>query len=254
MICIKTMSHLRYISRLYTRPTKDQPPQETNELTLFAGIGINNDCHANPLSPRQVLITASDTYSDLQIPNGSLRENIVFAGPRFDEEQYELLSGDTLSVGNDGAALRITFPCEPCGKLNRFSPNLSRDVKGQRGYLARVVSSGKIRVGDSLSITKNVYPHISECWQARVLNVVELLPPGHFLSYTKLALLAGIANSYCRAFPKLFRKHNDLPVERIFPSSTCPPPHLQEWSGEQLFAPEPPTKLALPMIAPTENI
>jgi MOSC domain-containing protein YiiM len=229
----------RYITSLYSRPEKSLPPQKTNELTLVAGMGINNDCHADTLSPRQVLITAADTYSDLKIPDGSLRENIVFAGPRFDEEEYELLSGDTLCLGNDGAKLRITFPCEPCGRLNRFSPHLARDIKGQRGYLARVVGSGKIKQGDTLSITHNVYPQFSECWQARVLNIVELLPPDHFLSYTKLAHLAGIASSYCRAFPKLFSKHSYLPLDRILPTSRQPPAHLREWSGEQVFAPEP---------------
>ncbi len=231
----RKMNSSRYIASLYIRREKGLPPKATNKLTLLAGLGISDDVHAHPLSPRQVLITAADTYSDLQIPSGSLRENILFAGPRFGEED-ELLSGDTLSFGNDGAKLRITFSCEPCGKLNRFSPNLCRNIKGQRGYLARVVSNGTIRQGDPLTVTKNIYPQFSESWQARVLNVAQLIPPDRFLSYTQLALLAGVAPGYCRAFPRLLEKHK-LPTNRILPSSASPT-SLSAWRGEELFAPE----------------
>lgn len=228
----------RCIDALYARSHKGQPPVKANDLTLVVGLGIQNDYHAHPLSPRQILIIATDTYSHFQLEDGSLRENILLADHGYDGEQLQ--SGDTLSVGDDGGAeLRITFQCEPCGKLNKLGPNLCRTIKGQRGYLARVVSSGIVRAGDPLRLTKSVYPPFSEDWHERVINVAHLLPPDHFLSYTKLALLAGVANSYCRAFPRLLDSHNELPLERILAASARPPTHLQEWNGQEVFKPEP---------------
>lgn len=88
------------------------------------------------------------------------------------------------------------FQCEPCGRLNKARPNLCRDIKGQRGWLARVVSSGILQTGDELQITKQVYPRLSENWRERVLAIARLLPADHSLSYGKLALL-GVAKGSC---------------------------------------------------------
>ena len=225
------------VSAVYNRPLKQEPPIKAKELTLLAGIGIDNDCHANPLSPRQVLITSALTYATFDLPELALRENLwLLPNNEFDAEKLQ--SGDTLSLADGLAELRITFQCEPCGRLNRVAPSLCRDIKGQRGYLARVVGSGTIRAGDKLYLTKNVYPPFSEDWRERVIAVARLLPKDHFLSYTNLAMLAGVANSYCRASPQLLSAHKNIPSDRIIGSSTRHLASLQEWTGRETFQPE----------------
>ena len=224
---------------LYFRPTKSQPLRESQTLTLLAGKGINGDCHSNHLSPRQVLIASSDTYTALNLPANALRENLLLKiNPEFNHSP--LTSGDTLSLthGTREVMLRIMFQCEPCGRLNKTRQNLCRDVRGQRGWLARVVRGGSLQKEDTLLVIKNVYPTFSDDWRERVISIASLLPENRSLSYLKLAELAGVANSYCRAFPHLLRT-NHLPTERIVPSSISPAP-LPEWNGTRVFNPEPP--------------
>ena len=131
------------VSTVYNRPLKERLPVKAKELTLLAGVGINNDCHANPLSPRQILITSALTCAEFDLPGSALRENISLL-PNNELDTLTLQSGDTLSVADGRAELRITFECEPCGRLNRVSPSLCRDIKGQRGYLARVINFSKL--------------------------------------------------------------------------------------------------------------
>jgi MOSC domain-containing protein YiiM len=211
------------------------PPKESHVLSFVSGKGIDTDCHAHPLSPRQVLIALSDTYANFNLPINTLRENILLQSDTGLAPSH-LDSGDTLSH-HGGVNLRITFPCEPCGRLNKTRPNLCRDIGRQRGWLARVVSGGVLRPGDRLQLTKGMYPRFSDDWHERVIAVARLLPEDRSLSYLNLALLAGVAKGYCRAFPRLLETHN-LPTKRIVPSSIFPTTPFPEWSGEQLFIPE----------------
>ena len=60
------------ITSLYRRPDTDVPPEEAREVGLLNRVGISRDCHANTLSPRQVLIVFDDSYSRRSLPEGSL--------------------------------------------------------------------------------------------------------------------------------------------------------------------------------------
>jgi alkylated DNA nucleotide flippase Atl1 len=219
---------------LSIRPYKDQLPRQADELLFQSSFGIFGDCHANPLSPRQVLIAFTTDYRAFNLPDGSLRENILLDPISFPEQ--ELQSGDCLYTEDAELKLRLTFKCEPCGRLNKVQPNLSRNIRGRRGYLARVVGSGVLRPGDSLRLKQGLYPTFAEDWHERVISIARQLPENPAISYSHLAILAGVATGYCRAFPRLLEAHN-LPTERIVPSSISPKP-LPEWSGEELFAPE----------------
>ena len=223
------------IDRLYIRPDASAPPHAADELILSAGLGIKNDCHADLLSSRQVLIAFDATYHEFNLPAASLRENILVSN-HIDEG--ELRSGDVLFT-QDGAKLRLMFACEPCGRLNKVRTGLCGEIKGKRGYLARVVGDGTIRLGDRFFLTKEAYPPFSDDWHERVLFVARQLPANHFLSYTRLASLAGVAKTYCRAFPRLLQSHSDIPSNRILSTDrTSTLAALPEWDGTSIFAPE----------------
>jgi|SRR5215831_6440589 len=222
------------VEALSIRPYKDQLPRQATELILQNQFGIFGDCHASPISPRQVLIAFKSDYRDFNLPTGSLKENILL-DTSFSPE--EIQSGDCLSLDSAEITLRLTFKCEPCGRLNKVQPNLSHNIRGRRGYLARVINGGLLRAGDTLRLHKSVYPPFSDDWHERVIRVAQLLPVDRSLSFATLALLAGVASTYCRAFPRLLQKH-DLPNERIFPSSISPAAPFPEWNGESLFSPE----------------
>jgi alkylated DNA nucleotide flippase Atl1 len=187
------------IEALYIRPDAGEPPLSTDRLHLLAGHGIEGDCHNGALSPRHVLIAATGSYERLKIKPNELRENILL-----DCADLEWPSGTELQIGNT-AALRVTFRCEPCGKLNKFRPGLSRDAYGDRGMLARIVRTGKIAPGDNIRLKPSVHSAMSDDWRERVLDVLERLPKGKWIEYRSLAHFAGLHVSYCRTFPTLIR-------------------------------------------------
>lgn len=215
----------------YCRPHRQFPPKKSRELILQAGFGIKQDCHASGLSPRQILIVSTGAYKYCKVPAGSLRENILV-----DTDDLFLESGSLVRIGTE-ALVRITFECEPCGKLNRVRTGLSRDVRGKRGYLGRVIQGGVIKPGDSCTVRQNVFKPFSASWQERVIEIVRMIPTDDLISYGGLAHLAGVPKSYCRVFPRLLRSKEDLPWQRVVPSN-----HLNLSSvvlaslGSQIFA------------------
>jgi MOSC domain-containing protein YiiM len=75
-----------------------------------------------------------------------LRENITVHNLPVDE----LAPGTTLAIG--AVLLQVSGPCDPCYKMDRIRPGLQSELQGQRGVLATVVTSGRIAVGDTISV------------------------------------------------------------------------------------------------------
>lgn len=90
-----------------------------------------------------------------------------------------------------------------------------------------------MRDGDRVSLTSSPIPAMSNEWQTRILRVARAIPPRHYIVYRQLAELAGVANSYCRAFPKVLAR---LPAEiggRVLSASAVTSERL--WDGVDLF-------------------
>lgn len=185
------------VERLYRREAEDQAPAPVESALFVAAHGIDGDCHADPYSPRQVLLVASGAYEQLNAPTNALRENLLVGASRLD-----WASGTRLSVGKD-VILRITFSCEPCAKLNRYRPHLMREATGVRGVLARVVHGGTVRTGDTIRVENNAFPELSDDWQERVLRIVSSMTAADVLTYSDLTRLAGVHRSYARVLPRV---------------------------------------------------
>lgn len=217
------------ILSLSRRPHREVPPENVEEIFLRAGMGIDGDCHASPISPRQVLLASTGAYEYCKVPPGSLRENILIK-----VKDLRLFSGSLVRVGRD-AAIRITFECEPCGRLNRVRPNLSKDIRGKRGYLARVVRSGVVKPGDQVQVEGRMFSPLSDDWRDRVIAIAQMVPCGSVVSYTRLAELAGVPKAFCRAFPRLLRSRLDEAPQRVLPASQLSDT-LSLWFGTEVFA------------------
>jgi hypothetical protein len=217
------------IVSLSRRTHREVPPENVEEIFLRAGMGIDGDCHASPISPRQVLLASTGAYEYCNVPPGSLRENILIK-----VKDLRLFSGSLVRIGRD-AAIRITFECEPCGRLNRVRPNLSKDIRGKRGYLARVVRSGVVKPGDQVQVEGRIFSPLSDDWRDRVIAIAEMVPCGFVVSYTRLAELAGVPKAFCRAFPRLLRSRLDDAPQRVLPASQLSDT-LSVWLGSEVFA------------------
>jgi MOSC domain-containing protein YiiM len=77
---------------------------------------------------------------------GAVKENITTAGMDF----QALATGMRMRIGE--AALEITGPCHPCPRMDDIRQGLQEEMKGQRGWLCRVIEEGTIRCGDAIEV------------------------------------------------------------------------------------------------------
>jgi MOSC domain-containing protein YiiM len=215
------------VKAVYCRVAEEPEPRRLLTADTTANYGIVGDRHACPHSPRQLLIAGDAAYERFELPEATLRENV-----RIDASTKELRSGDLLRFGSD-VVLWLTFHCEPCSLLERRQPGIVKVIGEHRGMLARVLRGGSFGVGDEVSLAHASPPAMSDDWQSRVLGVACAVPAGQYIVYRQLAEMAGVANSYCRAFPKVLSR---LPLEvssRVVSTRSAPPG--PRWSGAELF-------------------
>lgn len=189
--------------------------------------GLEGDLHADPLSPRQVLIADAGAYRDLALAPHALRENILV-----NIDTARLRSGTILQFGAD-VRLRLMFQCEACGRLDAIRPGLARAVGGRRGMLARVLAGGVLRPGDRVRDLGCLLPAWSDDWRLRVRQVLDAVPPGTVIEYKHLAHLAGVATTYCRAFPRMLKGLGPGYAAKAVSAQAAP--DRPRWRGAGLF-------------------
>lgn len=223
------------IEALALRPSLAAPPVRVDGVRAIAYQGLEGDVYADPLSPRQLLLAGTDAYDAFALPSHTLRENLLV-----DVDTSRLASGTVLQVG-DGVLLRLMFQCEACGHLDAHQPGLSTRIGTRRGMLARVLRGGEIRPGDRISVAGPTLPAWSDDWRERIVHVLDTLPPKSVITYKRLAQLAGIASSYCRAFPGIIARLGPFYAGRAVPTQSDIA--LPRWDGHGLFDPVPAERL-----------
>jgi hypothetical protein len=182
------------------RAAKAAAPAPVHLAHAIAGQGLQGDRHADPRSPRQLLLASTGAYESLGLPPLSLRENILL-----DFDTSDLVSGMLLRVGAD-LTLRLMFQCEACGALTDRLGSSSRHLRQQRGMLARVEAAGMVVPGAPVIQLETRRQAFSDDWRDRIAMVLDAVPLGMVIAYADLARLAGVQASYCRAFPRVLAK------------------------------------------------
>ena len=120
--------------------------KELEEAELIENKGIRGCIHGRPGSKRQVLLMDAETLEKFGLPPGAVKENVTVRGMDF----QKLEPGQRLQAGE--SLLEITVPCDPCPRMDEIRMGLQEELRGQRGWLCRVVAGGKIRRGDRIEI------------------------------------------------------------------------------------------------------
>jgi hypothetical protein len=196
-------------------------------VRAIAGMGLDGDVHADPLSPRQLLLAGTDAYAAFALPPHALRENLLV-----DLDTARLASGTVLQVGDD-VVLRLMFQCEACAHLDLHRPGLATRIGTRRGMLARVLRGGEMRPGDRIRAAGQALPAWSDDWRERIAHVLDALPPARVITYKRLAQLAGVASSYCRAFPGMIARLGPRYAGKAVPTQSDVA--LPRWDGHGLF-------------------
>jgi len=207
------------------RSTKQVPLRDASQVVALSGQGLSDDVHADPLSPRQLLLAGAPAYAGHGLAAHALRENLLL-----DVGTAGLRSGTVLQVGPE-ALLWLTFQCEACGQIDTLARGLARRIGLQRGILARVLRGGIIKPGDAVSMLPASLPAWSDDWRQRAVAVLAAVPDGMVLEYSQLARLIGVQSSYCRALPELARAAG-LGSKAVTLQDRSPAPR---WQGHELF-------------------
>ncbi|WP_412982492.1 MGMT family protein [Nostoc sp. UIC 10607] len=202
------------ITHLFTKVKPGSAMVELKTLNLKVGHGIEGDINADSISPRQVLIVRYEDILDLSIKAGELRENIVVKGIELDN----FIPGSLL-IFESGAAIRLTFHCEPCKRIAHLVESL-KSIQAKRGILGVVIKSGKIQVGTNFQIQAHKFSALSENPYERFLNFIIKIPSGKVVTYKQIIKGIGVDNSYLRAIPAYLKKTSsaDFPLHRILDS------------------------------------
>ena len=122
------------------------PMKEIEEAEALQNKGLKGCIHGRPNSKRQVSLMDVETLQRLGVPPGAVKENVTTRGLHF----QQLRPGQHLRIG--GSLLEITLPCDPCSRMDEIRRGLQEELRGQRGWLCRVVESGTIRRGDRIEV------------------------------------------------------------------------------------------------------
>lgn len=134
------------IAGIWTSPGRKSGRSETHERRLaIAGQGLEGCAHGNP-PKREVLFASKDHLDSVGVEPGAIRENITVDGD--DVEQWPI--GQRVRAGE--AEFEITMVCDPCHRMDELRDGLRAELQGRRGMLARVVESGEVAVGDTITL------------------------------------------------------------------------------------------------------
>jgi regulator of extracellular matrix RemA (YlzA/DUF370 family) len=128
------------VSHLFLKTGRQAPMKPMQEIDCLEGKGILGDASFGRRS-RQVLIVEEEILESLSLEPGVVRENITVRNLPKAWLQTEM----RLEVGD--AVLEITDDCTPCARMDEIRPGLQEQLQNRRGVLARVVRTGKIRLG-----------------------------------------------------------------------------------------------------------
>ncbi len=122
------------------------PMKELDSVEAIENKGFRGCIHGRPGTKRQVCLMDVETLEKFELAPGEIKENITVRGIDFQKLQI----GQEMQVG--GAKLRVTIPCDPCNRMDEIRMGLQEELRGQRGWLCRVVEPGTIRKGDKIEL------------------------------------------------------------------------------------------------------
>lgn len=117
-------------------------------VEVVEDFGILGDQKARKGSVRQVNVLSAEWLATLtplgyRTKPGEMGEQLIVAGFRVEE----LLKGDRFRIGDD-VVLEITKPRTGCSRLEHSQGKPLREFQPAIGMLARVITGGRIAVGD----------------------------------------------------------------------------------------------------------
>jgi MOSC domain-containing protein YiiM len=138
------------VQHLFTCLVHRFPMKEVTDVEAVTNKGFKGCIHGRPDSKRQVLLMDRETLDKFDLLPGAIKENVTVTGIDF----QTLAIGQRLKIGE--SLLEITVPCDPCPRMDEIRMGLQDELRGQRGWLCRVIEAGTIRQGDPVVVTTEI--------------------------------------------------------------------------------------------------
>ncbi len=127
-------------------------PVEVAEVTPegLAGDGHDHDKHDGP--HMAISLLDIEDYDDLKAEGFD-----VFPGATGENVTVRDLSIDDLAIGDrlhfsGGVVLELAKKRKPCFVLDAIDPTLKEVIVGRIGYIAKVITTGELRPGESIEV------------------------------------------------------------------------------------------------------
>ena len=135
------------VTNLHIARVKGTPSDPVQEANAISGLGLEGDRSAYEGNTRQVLLVDKAILDEADLNPGQVKENITVTGL----DLSGVKAGQVLSIG-DSVTMEVVGDCEACGKMDAIRMGLKDSLDGKRGTLAKVLSGGAIKIGDSVNI------------------------------------------------------------------------------------------------------
>ena len=127
------------------RAPKRRQPMERLESARIKENGLEGCAHSRP-GKRSILFVAAQDLDELGVAHGAVRENFTVGGA--DVMSWPV--GQRVGVGT--AEFEISMVCDPCELMENIRPGLQAELEGKRGMLARVIRTGEVSLGDTVTL------------------------------------------------------------------------------------------------------
>ncbi len=140
-------------------PEDDYLRIDLDEANLIAGYGIEGDQKGG--SPnRNLNLMSYETLTNLRVRGfytepGQMGEQIVIHQMDVDN----LPAGTRIQLGSE-AVIEVIKQRTGCEKFERLQKRPRTDAAGQLGVMARVITGGKIRIGDPVKVLDSEKNHV----------------------------------------------------------------------------------------------
>jgi MOSC domain-containing protein YiiM len=134
------------VAHLFRAAKRRLPMEQLEQARMVKNAGFPGCAHARSGGMRQVLLVDGETLLEMQLAPGITRENITTEGLPVND----LRQGQKLRIGR--VELEVRLVCEPCDELEKVRAGLKEAMRGKRGMLCRVLSGGRLRIGDAIKV------------------------------------------------------------------------------------------------------
>lgn len=134
------------------RPARREPVRAVPEARIEVGTGLDGDRYqGTPDSKRQVTLIQAEHLAAVasllgraDLDPALVRRNVVVRG-------INLLALKDKSFRLGETVLEYTGPCQPCSRMEEIlGPGGYNALRGHGGITAKVITPGRIRIGDAL--------------------------------------------------------------------------------------------------------